>query len=223
MSSAAETRREALRRAALAAGAIAATGLLRPAAAVAQSADDEDLRDFLVEAIGLEQVAVLAYATAADAPTDGTPLTLRRTLEEFRDQEQAHANALRSAIDSLGFDAPDAPSSATDSEVFDEVEGLSEEAAAKLTTWLDRLDGLTKRDELLELLAGLETEQLDLYVGRGPDLDSEDLSTTCAEIAGCQAQHLVVVGLELGGDPAASLREAAAAVDAAGAAAPATE
>ena len=40
---------------------------LRPALAAAQRADDEDLRDFLVEAIGLEQVTVLAYATAADA------------------------------------------------------------------------------------------------------------------------------------------------------------
>jgi rubrerythrin len=210
MSAAPASRREALRRAALGAGAIAAAGLLRPGAALAQSTEDEDLRDFMVEAIGLEQVAVLAYAEAADA--QGVSAPLRQTLELFRDQEQAHANALRSAIDSLGFDAPDAPDSTTDTEVFDEVDGLSDESAERLTGLLERLDGLRDRDELLEFLAGIETDQLDLYLGSGPDLDSEDLSVTCAEIAGCQAQHLVALRLELGDDPATALDEAAGAI-----------
>ena len=67
MSAEASSRREALRRGAMAAGAIAAGGLLRAAPASAQAPDDEDLRDFLVEAIGLEQVTVLAYSSASDA------------------------------------------------------------------------------------------------------------------------------------------------------------
>ena len=210
MSSPLESRRQLLHRAALGAGAIAAAGLLRPPVATAQSADDEDLRDFLVEAVGLEQVTVLAYATAADA--EGVSAPLRQTLEQLRDQDQAHANALRSAIDSLGFDAPDAPDSAADTGVFDEVDGLSEEAAETLTGSLEELEGLSERDQLLEFVSGLESDQLELYLGRGPDLDSEDLSTTCAEIAGCQAQHLVALGIALGDDPAEALSAADTAV-----------
>ena len=54
--------------------------------------EDDDLRDFLAEAIGLEQITVLAYATAAEqADPSG-----RQLLEDFRDQEQAHAT--RTAI-----------------------------------------------------------------------------------------------------------------------------
>lgn len=207
MSAHPESRREALRRAAIAGGALAAAGLLRPGAALAQSTEDEDLRDFMVEAIGLEQVAVLAYAQAADA--EGVSAPLRETLETFRDHEQAHANALRSAIDSLGFDAPDAPDAPTDTEVFDEVDGLSDETAERLVGMLERLEDLTQRDELLEFLVTIETDQLELYLGSGPELDSEDLSVTCAEIGGCQAQHLVALRIELGDDPAAALTDAA--------------
>jgi len=210
MSSPLESRRQLLHRAALGAGAIAAAGLLRPPVATAQSADDEDLRDFLVEAVGLEQVTVLAYATTAGA--EGVSAPLRQSLEQLRDQDQAHANALRSAIDSLGFDAPDAPASAADTGVFDEVDGLSDEAAETLTGSLEELEGLSERDQLLEFVSGLESDQLELYLGRGPDLDSEDLSTTCAEIAGCQAQHLVALGIALGDDPAEALSAADAAV-----------
>ena len=76
---------------ALAAGALAAAGTLRPALALAQSTNDDDLRDFLVHAIGLEQIAVLAYSTAADA--NGVEAKLKSTLNRFRDQEQAHASA----------------------------------------------------------------------------------------------------------------------------------
>lgn len=217
---AAETRREALGRAALAAGTLAAAAMLRPGTALAQSADDEDLRDFLVEAIALEQLTVLAYATASNAGVDSA---LRQQLEDLRDQEQAHANSLRSALDSLGFDAPEPPDSPADTAVLDDVEGLSDDAAERLGGLLTDLDGLSGRDELLELLGELEGDQLDLYVGRGPDLDSEDLSTTAAEIAGCQAQHLIALRTALGDDPAAALEAAAEAIEGAVAAADADE
>jgi rubrerythrin len=208
--SAAETsRRDALRHAALGAGAVAAAGMLRPAGAAAQSPSDEDLRDFLGEAIALEQITVLAYARAADA--DAVDQGLAQTLNTFRDHEQAHANALRTALDSLGFDAPSAPDAPDDTGVFDDVDGIEAEAAEELTDLLTEMEGLTKTGEWLTYLGKLEREQLSYYVENAPALDSEDLATTGAEIAGCQAQHLQVLGAERGDDPARAAEDAAAA------------
>ncbi len=207
MIDAAHSRRDALRRAALAAGALAASGVVRPASAAAQTTEDEDLRDFLVEAIGLEQVTVLAYATAAD---DAGP-DLKPELETFRDQEQAHANALRSALDELGVDPPEAPDSPTDTGVFDDVEGLDDEAVKRLGDALGKLADANGLDQLLDVLFELENEQLTYYVTEGPQLDSEDLATTSASIAGCQAQHLVALGVATGspGDAAAAVAKTA--------------
>ena len=193
MTAPAHSRREALRRAAIGAGALAAAGLAGPAAAAAQAPDDEDLRDFLVAAIALEQLTVLAYATASEA--EGTTADQRRRYELFRDQEQAHANAWRTAIDSLGFDPPEAPSSTTDSAVVDDVDGLSDEAAQDFKDRLEQLDRVADQaNGLLDLLRELEREQLRYYSESAPALDSVDLSTSGAEIAGCQAQHLTVIG-----------------------------
>lgn len=194
MSAEARNRRETLRTAALGLGALATAGLVRPALAGAQSPDDEDLRDFLVEAISLEQLAVLAYATAArDGDTEIGP-----TLEVFRDQEQAHANALRQALDTLGFDLPDAPDSSTDTGAFEDVEGLDTAVSERLLDLLDELDGLSKPRQFLDYLARLEDEQIRYYTSQGPTVDSVDLTTTSAEIAGCQAQHVLVLLSELG-------------------------
>ncbi len=206
MSADPSSRREALRRGALAAGALAAGGLLRATPVVAQSPDDEDLRDFLVEAIGLEQVTVLAYSSASDAAKSNGD---KQTYERFRDQEQAHANALRSAIDELGFDPPEAPDTPTDTGVFNDVEGLSDDAAKRLTDDLGRIADAKTPADFLKLLNELESQQLGLYVGRGPALDSPDLSTSSAEIAGCQGQHLVVLG-QLDGKPPGQAAESVA-------------
>lgn len=205
----ATTRREHLRRGALGAGALTFAALVQPGAALAQAPDDEDLRDFLVEAIGFEQVTVLAYSTAAEA--NGVDPELKTTLETFRAHEQAHADALRSALDGLAFDPPAAPDSATDTGVFDDVEGLSDEAQEQLVGRLDDLEALDDAGakQLLEFLVELEGEQLSLYVVGAPALDSEDLSTTATEIAGCQAQHLVALGQELGDSAAAAIASAA--------------
>jgi len=197
MSEPARSRREALRDAALGAGALTAAGLLGPALAAAQSPDDEDLRDFLVGAISLEQLAVLAYATAA---RDGEP-KLRPTMEAFRDQEQAHATALRAALDSLGFDLPAPPDSTTDSAAFEGLEGLDAEQTKQRVRLLDRLDAISKPQQYLDYLLELEADQLGYYVDQGPLVESVDLTTTSAEIAGCQAQHMVVLGGELGEAP----------------------
>lgn len=192
--SAPQSRRDALRTAALGVGALAAAGLVRPALAGAQSPEDEDLRDFLVEAISLEQLAVLAYATAArDGDTEIGP-----TLEIFRDQEQAHANALRQALDTLAFDLPDAPDSATDTGAFEDVEGLDTAVSERLLDLLGELGGLSSPRQFLDYLARLEDEQIRYYTSEGAVVDSIDLTTTSAEIAGCQAQHTVVLNGELG-------------------------
>ena len=206
MSEAPASRRELIRRGVIAAGTVGAAGLLRPALAGAQSATDEDLRDFLAEAIGLEQITVLAYASAADAADSGGD---RQRLEDFRDQEQAHANALRSAIDEIGFDPPEAPDSPTDTGVFDDVDGLDTETADRLKGQLGDLGKARSPDQFVTLLTDLETDQLTLYAGQGPALDSADLATTAAEIAGCQAQHLVVLGGFAGDSPADAATAAA--------------
>lgn len=199
MSDSPTSRRQALRRAGLTAAALAGASIARPPAALAQSSDDEDLRDFLVAAIALEQLTVLAYATAARQAGAGAEL------ERFRDQEQAHASALRSALDSLVFDAPDAPSSPADTDVFDGVEGLDNDQASELKRLLGELEDLGGTGQALRLLDELEQRQLELYLDQGPGLDSEDLATTAAEIAGCQAQHRVVLRERLGAAPAVAV------------------
>jgi rubrerythrin len=178
----AATRRDTLRVAALGAAALAAPALLRPARAQAQSGEDEDLRDFLEQAIDLEQAAELAYETAAKAKDLDSQL--KRSFERFRGQEQAHADALRSALDSLGFDLPDELTDASDSE------------------FLKGLDGLKTGDQYVKFLIGLEDQQVKLYLEETPDLDSEDMTRTGAEIVGCQAEHLVVLHEAQGASPA---------------------
>jgi rubrerythrin len=200
------TRRDALRGAALAAGAVATPALLRPAAAQAQAEDDEsELRDFLTEAIALEQIAALAYETVADA--DRVSAELARTLRTFAEQEQAHATALRTALDSIGFDPPDAPSGPRDSQAITGIDRLDPQRAEELVELLEGLADLEGDDRSLEHMVALETEQIDLYVGVTPDFVSEDLLRTGAEIAGCQAQHVVVLREALGEPPARAVPE----------------
>jgi hypothetical protein len=202
MTDLAHNRREALRRAGLAAGALAAAGMLRPALAAAQSSADDDLRDYLVPAVGLEQITVLAYAEASkQADPDA-----RGMLEAFRDQEQAHASAWGEALDSLGFDAPDAPDSPDDTTVFDDVDGLDDATAADYKELLGKIGKASSSDQFLELLADLETRQITYYVSKAPAVDSYDLATTSAEISGCQAAHLIALREEQGDSPADALR-----------------
>ena len=181
------TRRESLHRAAGLAAAVILPSLLRPAGARAQSTEDEELRDFLEQAIELEQASVLAYDTAVERAD--VEAGLKSTLELLRDQEQAHANAWRSAIDSLGFDAPAPPSDPSDSE---DLEGLA---------------GLERSTELLAFLAKHEQTAIERYRGLAPELESEDLTRTSAEVAASHAQHFVVVRGALGDDPAQALEQ----------------
>jgi rubrerythrin len=201
-------RREALRCGAAGALALSAVPLLRPAVALAQATDDEDLRDYLEEAIALEEVAVFAYTRAAERGQggnagQGAEPELARTLARFRDHEEAQATAWREAIDQLGFDAPREPQSADDAEAFD---ALNDARANELTDLMAGVERAGSREEVVEALIAIEEEQLRFYLDAAPALDSEDLATTSAEVAGCSAQHLVVLR-EQRGD---TLAEAAA-------------
>jgi hypothetical protein len=214
----AHSRRDALRRASLAAGAFAAAGMLRPALAAAQSTADDDLRDYLVPAVGLEQITVLAYATALDHVDPD----VRQQLTTLRDQEQAHASAWREALDSLGFDSPDAPNSPDDTAVFDGVDGLEDDTATTYKDLLGKIGNANTPQQFYDLIDDLEKRQIAYYVGQAPAVDSFDLATTSAEISGCQAAHMLVIGSLKGESPA----DAAAAVNAvvkAGASAPASD
>jgi rubrerythrin len=211
----APTRREALRIAALGAGAVAGAGLLRPLAARAQSTVDEDLRDFLAPTIALEQIAVFAYDAALDA-RDATDAETR-TFERFRDQEQAHADALRQALDSIGFDAPDPPDSANDSGVFEDVDGIDDARARQLAGTLAEVGDLRTVKDFIGYLGDLEQEEIGVYAEAAPTLDSEDLATTSAEIAANQAQHMIVLGALSNEEPAKTLRQIDAAASGGGA------
>jgi rubrerythrin len=212
---AAPTRRDALRIAALGAGAVAGAGLLRPLAARAQSTVDENLRDFLAPTIALEQIAVFAYDTALDARDATDDET--RILERFRDQEQRHADALRQALDSIGFDAPDAPDSANDSGVFEDVDGIDDARARQLADTLAEVGGLRTVKDFLGYLVDLEREEIGVYADGAPTLDSEDLATTSAEIAANQAQHLIVLGALSNEQPPSTLAQIDAAASGGGA------
>jgi rubrerythrin len=182
------TRRDALRLAGVGAGALAVPALLRPAIARAQSEDDNELGDFLEQAIDLEQATTLAYETAAEGKD--VDADLKRDFDLFRQHEQAHASALRQALDSLGFDLPDELTDPADS---DQLEGI---------------DRLKTPNEFLAFLVGLEQDQIRFYAEDAPALDSEDMRRTSAEILGCQAQHLVVLREAQGAAPevAAAIR-----------------
>jgi rubrerythrin len=200
------TRRDALRRAALAAGVLASPTLLRPKPARAQATDDEvELAAFLVEAIALEQIAVLAYESAADE--EGLGAGLGQTLRRFAEHEQAHASALRSALDSIGVDSPDAPRGARDREAIEGIDRLDADRATELADLLGELAELDARGEYLDYLVGIEREQIELYVQATPEFGSEDLVRTGAEIAGCAAQHAVVLREALGAPPARSVAD----------------
>ena len=190
----ASSRREALRAGALAAGALAAGGLVSPlrASAQATSTETEELRDFLAEAIARQQITGLAYAQAGQAGADAG---LERSLTRFREQTQAHVNALTSALETIGYDAPDAPSDPEDDGVFDGVDGIVDTTATDLSELLAGVGEPTNLKAYVELLIELELGQINFYVDRGPALDSEDLRTTCGEIAANEAQHLVLLRL----------------------------
>ena len=172
MSAGAQSRREALRRAALGAGALAAAGLVRPAAArgpiprrrgPARLPRRGDLARAAHRARLLDRGKRRRHRPAADAGAASATRS-RRTRPRCA-----------TALDSLGFDLPTPPDSTTDDAAFDDVDGLDTDASQNLIDLLGELDGLKSPREYFEYLVKLESEQLALYASQGAEVDSVDL------------------------------------------------
>ena len=149
---------------------------LRPALAAAQASDDEDLRDFLVEAIALEQVTVLAYSTAAERRGRRRPEAHAGASSATRSRRTPTRCAARST--SSASTRPRRPTRPPTRRSFDDVDGLDDEAAQRLTDLLEELDGLDRPRRAARLPARARGRAARLLLGDGPGLDSEDLSTT---------------------------------------------
>lgn len=170
------TRREALGRGAVlggaALGAAAMPSLLAPRASSATARDDARI---LAAAIGLEQTAVVTYATAVSSGLLGP--RLEEVARRFRDQEQEHADALIAALRQLGGRPPPPPS---------QVAGL---------------ESLRTREQVLSFAVGLELKAVAAYYEAQQALSDPGLLRTGAQIMANEGQHLVVLRQALGRQP----------------------
>ena len=174
------TRRDAMRRGIAVGGTLlAATSiplLLRVRNAFAQSEGDGDA-GILTAAIGLEQTAVVAYDTAAASGLLDAATT--KVAEKFRDQEQEHADALKTALEELGGTAPSPPKP-------EDVEGLS---------------GLESQADVANFAIELETMAVAAYYDAHQKLEDVKLLQTGASIMANEGQHLVVLRQAVKKDP----------------------
>lgn len=136
----------------------------------------------LGRAIGLEQVAVLAYDTAIEGGRlSPALLAVARTL---RAHEQAHADALTTALTDLGGTPPPEPQGLAD--VDKVAKGLGE---AKTQA------------EVVNVLIELETATVAAYLDAQTKLVEAKLLQTGASIMASEGQHLVVLRRAVGKDP----------------------
>lgn len=176
-------RRDLLRRGlALGGAALAASTiplLLSARDAFAQATGDGAI---LQQAIKLEQVGVIAYATA----TGGRLLSpsAQRTLRRFGDHEQQHADTLTTALTDLGG-APLAPAKGI-ADVDKVVEGLA---------------GAKNEAELVAVLIALELATVAAYHDAHANLNEARLLQTFATIMANEGQHLVVLRTIAGVEP----------------------
>jgi rubrerythrin len=172
------TRREALGRGAVlggaALGAAAMPSLLAPRASSAAARDDARI---LAAAIGLEQTAVVTYATAGSSGLLGP--RLEEVARRFRDQEQEHADALIAALRQLGGRPPPPPRPS-------QVAGL---------------ESLRTREQVLSFAVGLELKAVAAYYEAQQALSDPGLLRTGAQIMANEGQHLVVLRQALGRQP----------------------
>ena len=167
MSAAIESRRRPCAERRSAPGAATAAGSPRPAIALGQSADDEDLRDFLVEAIALEQLTVLAYSTASSAsgvdselqpaPRGASAIKSRRT------PTRCAARSTRSATTPRRRPTrPPTPRCSTTSRGSATRPPNGSRTCSPIST------ASRPATSCSSSLGELEAEQLDLYLGRAP-------------------------------------------------------
>jgi rubrerythrin len=171
------TRREAARRGAVAAAALAAPFLLLNAARARAKEDEAAAEDALKTLITRERGAVVAYEALAAADfLDNPSATLFRTL---RDHELEHADALIAALEERGEQPPEPPTR-------DDVEGLAT---------------VTSQAEALDFGRRLEEELVGAYVEAVELFEGASLLETVGEILGSEGQHLVILRERRGEDP----------------------
>ncbi|HYH88197.1 MAG TPA: ferritin-like domain-containing protein [Solirubrobacteraceae bacterium] len=176
-------RRELLRRgfglggAAIAASSIPLLWSVRNA--FAQAENDAPV---MQNAITLERISVIAY----DSVLAGGLLSpaLEGVLRRFRDHEQEHADALTTALTSLGGTPPAPPQGVAD--VDEVVEGLRD---------------VRSRADVLSFLIELETAAVAAYFDAHAKLGEAKLLQSAATIMAAEGQHLVVLRRAAGQDP----------------------
>jgi rubrerythrin len=142
-----------------------------PALTGPDESDEADI-EILNGALDLEHMAVASYKAAAGALT-GARLQIAQT---FLEHEQAHADALSSAIEDAGG-MPNKPESAYD------VPRLRSQTAA------------------LRFALELESTAIAAYIDFLPKLSDGDLRATFAAIVTTEAEHEVVLRDALGAQP----------------------
>jgi rubrerythrin len=176
-------RRDLLRRGfGLGATAIAASSiplLWSVRSAFAQAENDAPI---MQNAINLERITVIAY----DNVLAGGLLSpaLSDALRRFRDQEQEHADALTTALTSLGGTPPAPPQGVAD--VDKVVEGLRD---------------VRSRADVLSFLIELETAAVAAYFDAHAKLGEAKLLQSAATIMASEGQHLVVLRRAAGAEP----------------------
>ena len=185
-------RRELLRRGlALGGAAIAASSipvLLSVRNAFAQAKGDAAI---LERAITLERVTALAYGTAIGGGLLSPPVL--RTVRRLRGHEQAHADALVTALTDLGGIPPAPPQGQADVEKV--VKGLA--------------DARSQAD-VLSFAIELESAVVAAYHDAHAELVETRLLQTAASIMGSEGQHLAVLRMMAGAEPVAKAFETGA-------------
>jgi rubrerythrin len=167
-------RRELLRRGLALGGAVVAASsiplLLSVRNAFAAASGDAEI---LASAIGIEQVAVLAY----DAALGGRLLTpsLAKVVTRFRDHEQAHADTLTRALTDLGGTPPP---KATDADLQKALKGVADPRS---------------QADIVNISIELEMAAVAAYLDAQRKLIDAKLLQTGASIMANEAQHLVVL------------------------------
>lgn len=168
------TRRELLRRGLATGGAVVAAAavdvLLGARDAFAQASSDAGI---VRAAIGLEQIAVLAYATALASGKLDAPTT--KVVSLFRAQEQQHEDALTAALKGLGGTPPPKPTGTTAAGVL---KGLS-----------------AARDQKAILTFAIELEMVAVgaYYAAHTKLQDAELLRTATQVMANEGQHLAVL------------------------------
>lgn len=153
-------------------GAVVAAG---PLAALARADVRDDLR-IMNYLLGVEYLQSSFYRDALDDVPDMSPAT-RSVVEELRDNEIAHVDALRATIIDLGGEPDERPRVAFG-------------------------DALDSESAFLKLANTLEDTGVSAYNGIIPQLESEDLVAAASSIVQVEARHSALVRIARDKPPA---------------------